>query len=270
MENLEERLEKLHQISSLSAFKDKNPKFFNSWRAFKYTKKGKSAGNDPRWDDFKNFIEDMYPTYKEGLHLCRIDKDLPFSKENCKWLTPEEEQLLKPRNIKLTFNGETKTLKEWAEIGNTTISAISNRYHKHKEDYTVEEIIFGKIKNRHSKPVKDYRTSNMTPRQKASKMISSYKNKDKKMGFDNVCDINIDWMIENIFNKQCEYCGDTERLGCDRINNDKPHTMDNVVPCCYECNCARNNNFSYEEMKIIGETIRKVKDNRKKLQDFAT
>jgi hypothetical protein len=101
-------------------------------------------------------------------------------------------------------------------------------------------------------------------------MISSYKNKDKKMGFNNVCDINIDWMIENIFNKQCEYCGDTERLGCDRINNDKPHTMDNVVPCCYECNCARNNNFSYEEMKIIGETIRKVKDNRKKLQNFAT
>jgi len=36
----------------------------------------------------------------------------------------------------------------------------------------------------------------------------------------------------------------------------------NVVPCCYSCNCARNDNFSYEEMLEIGKTIRKIKDRR--------
>ena len=82
------------------------------------------------------------------------------------------------------------------------------------------------------------------------------------MGFDNICDIDIDWMINNIITQHCVYCGDDKRVGCDRIDNNKGHTKDNVVPCCYDCNCARNNNFSFEEMKIIGKTIRKVKESR--------
>jgi hypothetical protein len=69
-------------------------------------------------------------------------------------------------------------------------------------------------------------------------------------------------MVENIFKKRCIYCGDDKRVGCDRIDNNRPHTKDNVVPCCIECNMARNNNFTFDEMKIIGETIRKVKEKR--------
>ena len=69
-------------------------------------------------------------------------------------------------------------------------------------------------------------------------------------------------MINNILTKPCIYCGDTKRIGCDRIHNDGGHTKDNVVPCCYDCNCARNNNFSYEEMKVLGKTIREIKNNR--------
>lgn len=41
-------------------------------------------------------------------------------------------------------------------------------------------------------------------------------------------------------------------------------SMDNVVPCCYDCNCARNNNFTHEEMFILGKTIREIKNNRTK------
>jgi hypothetical protein len=59
------------------------------------------------------------------------------------------------------------------------------------------------------------------------------------------------------------YCGDTKRIGCDRINNNFGHVKNNVVPCCYECNCARNSNFSYEEMRILGKTIAKIKKDRK-------
>lgn len=39
--------------------------------------------------------------------------------------------------------------------------------------------------------------------------------------------------------------------------------MDNVVPCCIECNTTRNNYFTYQEMKILGKTIKEIKDNRK-------
>ena len=94
-------------------------------------------------------------------------------------------------------------------------------------------------------------------------MISSYKIKDKKRDLE-ICDFDIDWMIDNIFNQKCVYCGDTKRLGCDRINNDVGHIKTNVVPCCYECNVARGNNFSYDEMKVIGKVIRKIKLHRSK------
>ena len=95
-------------------------------------------------------------------------------------------------------------------------------------------------------------------------MIASYNNTDKKKGFSRG-DLNIDWFIENVFTKSCYYCGDDNRLGVDRIDNKKSHSKDNVVPCCYECNIARGNIFTHKEMKIIGETIRMVKANRKNI-----
>lgn len=97
------------------------------------------------------------------------------------------------------------------------------------KDYTPEEIIFGKKRKRKDKSVKDWRESPDTIRSKASKMVSTYRCKDKKMGFEKVCDITVDWMIDNIIMKPCIYCGDVTRVGCDRINNDLGHTMDNVV-----------------------------------------
>ena len=93
-------------------------------------------------------------------------------------------------------------------------------------------------------------------------MISSYKHTDKVNGFEEVCDIDIDWMIDNIIMKSCYYCGDPNRVGCDRIDNSKGHTKNNVVPCCYDCNCARNVNFTFEEMKILGKTIAEIKQSR--------
>ena len=46
------------------------------------------------------------------------------------------------------------------------------------------------------------------------------------------------WIVENIFSQPCAHCGENnwEKIGCNRLDNDKPHTKDNVEPCCKECN----------------------------------
>lgn len=50
-----------------------------------------------RWKVFKNFADDMYPTFKEGLSIDRINNDLGYSPENCRWAT----KTVQSRNTKV-------------------------------------------------------------------------------------------------------------------------------------------------------------------------
>lgn len=40
-----------------------------------------------RWLSVSNFIEDMYPSFVEGLSLDRKNNDLGYSIDNCRWVT---------------------------------------------------------------------------------------------------------------------------------------------------------------------------------------
>lgn len=55
-------------------------------------------------------------------------------------------------------------------------------------------------------------------------------------------DLTPEWIVDNIFSKQCAHCDETDwhKIGCNRLDNSKPHTMDNVEPCCKKCNSKRN------------------------------
>lgn len=92
---------------------------------------------------------------------------------------------------------------------------------------------------------------------RATSLICAYKKIDRKIN--QICDLDRDFMVDNIFNKSCVYCGSTEKLGCDRIDNSLGHTKNNVVPCCRVCNVTRMDNFSHSEMLLIGEVIKKIK-----------
>jgi hypothetical protein len=92
-------------------------------------------------------------------------------------------------------------------------------------------------------------------------LIKDYTKTDKMKNLN--CDLTIEWMKENITSKSCIYCGETNQIGCDRIDNNKGHTKDNVVPCCTTCNMAKGNRFSSKEMiDFIGPAIRSAIESR--------
>lgn len=99
-----------------------------------------------------------------------------------------------------------------------------------------------------------------TDKGRALFLVSQYRKIDARKG--RVCDLTQQDLME-IARRPCTYCGtELGRRGCDRINNELGHTKANTVPCCYECNCARMNNFTCDEMFIIGAAIAMVRKNR--------
>lgn len=237
------------------------PYIYNTWRGIMFTDKGKKIGVDEKWKNYRSFYNDVVETYQKGLLFRRPDVTKPYSSDNFAWVTREVANDLRA-GVYITIGDETLNLSQWSEKTGLPKNAMSIRYHSKTRKYTPEEIVYGVKKNRDSKKPKDISDSSVVIRAKASKMISSYKCHDKKLGFI-PCDITIEWMIENILTQKCVYCGDDKRIGCDRIDNDKGHTMDNVVPCCVECNAARNKFFTHEEMKEIGKVIGEIKRRRK-------
>lgn len=229
----------------------------NSWRARVYNKKGKEAGFPDSWRTFEGFKNDIPDGFIEGLILTRIDVKQPFSKENSKWIEKSQQQIGKL--ITLTYNGETKTLLEWSAQFNLNYTGLRQRYFKGKA-YTVEQILFGKQIKPKNSPTDILELETQKQKDKISKMLSAYRNKDKKRNFE----FNLDTeFLTKLVSQSCTYCGDTKLIGADRIDNSKGHTKDNVLPCCYSCNTVRSNMFSVEEMKILGQTIKLIKENRK-------
>lgn len=77
----------------------------------------KGIGYDPRWNDFAVFLADMGPR-PEGASIDRINNDFGYSKDNCRWATRAEQSRNRKFCHRITYQGRTMTLAEWArEIG---------------------------------------------------------------------------------------------------------------------------------------------------------
>ncbi len=108
-----------------------------------------------RWrDSVVNFVSDMgrRPTDKHSLD--RINNDGPYSPENCRWATVEEQIANTSVARLLTFNGETMTISGWSRrtgLGRFTIAQRLDR------GWTVERAL--------SAPPKMGRSSKLTAEQ---------------------------------------------------------------------------------------------------------
>lgn len=84
-------------------------------------------------EEWKQSFEPFYDWaicngFKEYLTIDRIDNNKGYSPENCRWITRKEQNNNFRKNRLITYNGETKTMAQWAEILNIKYKIFSSRF----------------------------------------------------------------------------------------------------------------------------------------------
>jgi hypothetical protein len=97
----------------------KNPKYPNYG--------GRGIKICDRWDDFRNYLNDMGERPSPKHSIDRIDNNGDYTPENCRWATNTQQTRNQRSNIKITLNGDSKCLSEWAEINNLSESCVRAR-----------------------------------------------------------------------------------------------------------------------------------------------
>ena len=112
------------------------------------------------WDDFSTFKEwALENGYRDNLSIDRIDVNGGYSQENCRWATQKDQSRNTRVNHFVTYNGETKTIAEWAEIKDIPYHTLKHRINKYgftaEEALTIPVKIGNNQKLRHRTPEKE-------------------------------------------------------------------------------------------------------------------
>ena len=100
---------------------------------------------------FENFFDwAINNGYNENLTIDRIDSEKEYSPDNCKWSTKKEQAYNRSMSVRLTLNGRTMYMTEWAEELEIDKKILSWRYNNGWSD---EEIL--------SRP-RDYKESKLS------------------------------------------------------------------------------------------------------------
>ena len=105
-----------------------------------YGKRGVSYCKE--WEKFEPFYKWAKSNgYEDSLTIDRIDPNVGYCPENCRWVDIKTQQRNKRSNFILTYKNESHCCSEWAEILGIKYETLLSRK---RRGYPVEEILFHK------------------------------------------------------------------------------------------------------------------------------
>jgi hypothetical protein len=123
---------KTHGLSNqriYSIWESMKARCLNSSSSYWHRYGGRGIKVCDRWLSFENFFEDMGNPPSENHSLGRIDNDGNYEPQNCRWETNYEQNHNKVLNHKVTIDGVTKTLTQWAQENGLKPSTVMSRIH---------------------------------------------------------------------------------------------------------------------------------------------
>ena len=166
--------------------------------------------------------------YKRQWYLANKDK---FAERNKEYRQSNKDKIAEYMKKYYQANKE-KILEQQKEYYQSNKEKIAEYMKEYQKEY------YQTNREKKLEQQKEYDKKYLnTPIGRASNLLSRYNQSDKKYNRGQG-DLTARWIVENIFTKPCKHCGKEgwDIIGCNRLDNSKPHTMDNVEPCCEECN----------------------------------
>lgn len=131
----------IHQIRHGHAFRGKKTRTYKAWSAMRVRVEGRTPHAKKvykdrgitvceRWQTFENFLADMGECPPKHS-LDRIDNDKGYEPGNCRWADDKTQMGNRTVSTRLTYNGVTLHLSEWARrlgIQQGTLSRRLNVY----------------------------------------------------------------------------------------------------------------------------------------------
>lgn len=143
---------KLEHKNEIELHRQRHTKLYSVWVGIKnrcYNPKqinwcnygGRGIELCEEWHSFANFSNWAYNNgYSEELTIDRIDNNGNYSPENCRWTTRNRQSNNRRNNHYITFNGETKSLKDWCDELQINYCRTKARI---RNGWTIENAFYG-------------------------------------------------------------------------------------------------------------------------------
>lgn len=99
------------------------------------------------WLKFQNFYSDMGERPSDNHSIDRKNNNQGYSKDNCRWSTPKEQQRNMRSNIYIASQGKTMCLSEWSEYLGINRSTLRYRL---ESGWSINRALSAPVRNKHA------------------------------------------------------------------------------------------------------------------------